>query len=208
MREPYLQTGFVRLCWQKLFHLMVLNGLFLLCSAGVLTIPAALTALSRGCQALLLEEPHPFRSFFRIFRESLLGALPLGLLFPLAPAALGYGCLFYVQNAAERPLFTACAVFCLLWCCLLFFYACFAYGMYARVRLSPWAAVKNSFVLLFRGYALGWLLAALLLAAAEGAMLPYTLPWLVLLGASLPCFAAARGTVPVLEHLIMKEELV
>ena len=52
------------------------------------------------------------------------------------------------------------------------------------------------------------LLAALLLAAAEGAMLPYTLPWLVLLGASLPCFAAARGTVPVLEHLIMKEELV
>ena len=99
MREPYLQTGFIRLCWQKLFHLMVLNGLFLLCSAGVLTIPAALTALSRGCQALLLEEPHPFRGFFRIFRESLLGA-------------------------------------------------------------------------------------------------------------SLPCFAAARGTVPVLEHLIMKEELV
>ena len=40
MREPYLQTGFIRLCWQKLFHLMVLNGLFLLCSAGVLTIPA------------------------------------------------------------------------------------------------------------------------------------------------------------------------
>lgn len=89
MREPYLQTGFIRLCWQKLFHLMVLNGLFLLCSAGVLTIPAALTALSRGCQALLLEEPHPFRGFFRAFRESLLGALPLGLLFPLAPAALG-----------------------------------------------------------------------------------------------------------------------
>lgn len=70
MREPYLQTGFVRLCWQKLFHLMVLNGLFLLCSAGVLTIPAALTALSRGCQALLLEEPHPFRGFFRAFREA------------------------------------------------------------------------------------------------------------------------------------------
>lgn len=206
MCEPYLQTGFVRLCWQKLFHLMVLNVLFLLCSAGVLTIPAALTALSHGCQALLLEEPHPFRSFFRAFRESLLRALPLGLLFPLAPAALGYGCLFYVQNAAEWPLFTACAVFCLLWCCLTFFCACLAYGMYARVRLSPWAAMKNGFVLLFRGYALGWLLAALLLAAAEGAMLPYTLPWLVLLGVSLPCFVATRGTMPVLKYLIVKEE--
>ena len=206
MCEPYLQTGFVRLCWQKLFHLMVLNVLFLLCSAGVLTIPAALTALSHGCQALLLEEPHPFRSFFRAFRESLLRALPLGLLFPLAPAALGYGCLFYVQNAAEWPLFTACAVFCLLWCCLTFFCACLAYGMYARVRLSPWAAMKNGFVLLFRGYALGWLLAALLLAAAEGAMLPYTLHWIVLLGVSLKCFVATRGTMQVLKYLIVKEE--
>lgn len=37
-------------------------------------------------------------------------------------------------------------------------------------------------------------------------MLPYTLPGLVLLGASLPCFAAVRGTMPVLEHLIVKEE--
>lgn len=206
MREPYLQTGFVRLCWQKLFHLMVLNVLFLLCCAGVLTVPAALTALSRSCQALLLEELHPFRSFFRTFRGSLAGALPLGLLFPLAPAALGYGCLFYVQNAAEQPLLTACAVFCLLWCCLMFFCACFAYGMYARVKLSPWAAMKNSFVLLFRGHAFGWLLAALLLAAVGGTMLPYTLPGLVLLGASLPCFTAVRGTMPVLEHLIVKEE--
>ena len=206
MREPYLQTGFIRLCWQKLFHLMVLNVLFLLCCAGVLTVPAALTALSRGCQALLLEAPHPVRSFFRTFRGSLAGALPLGLLFPLAPAALGYGCLFYVQNAAEQPLLTACAVFCLLWCCLMFFCACFAYGMYARVKLSPWAAMKNSFVLLFRGHAFGWLLAALLLAAVGGTMLPYTLPGLVLLGASLPCFTAVRGTMPVLEHLIVKEE--
>lgn len=206
MGNPYLQTGFVRLCWQKLFHLMVLNVLFWLCSAGVLTIPAALTALFRGCQALLMEEPHPFRSFFRTFRESLPGALPLGLLFPLAPAALGYGCLFYVQNAAQQPLLTACAVFCLLWCCLMFFCACLAYGMYARVKLSPWAAMKNSFVLLFRGHALGWLLTALLLAAVGAAMLPYTLPALMLLGASLPCFAASRGTLPVLEHLIVKEE--
>lgn len=206
MGNPYLQTGFVRLCWQKLFHLMVLNVLFWLCSAGVLTIPAALTALFRGCQALLMEEPHPFRSFFRTFRESLPGALPLGLLFPLAPAALGYGCLFYVQNAAQQPLLTACAVFCLLWCCLMFFCACLAYGMYAWVKLSPWAAMKNSFVLLFRGHALGWLLTALLLAAVGAAMLPYTLPALMLLGASLPCFAASRGTLPVLEHLIVKEE--
>ena len=31
MREPYFQTGFLRLCWQKLFWLIVWNLLFLLC---------------------------------------------------------------------------------------------------------------------------------------------------------------------------------
>ena len=39
--------------------------------------PAAATALCRGCQTLLLEQPRPFRSFFRAFRAHLLTALPL-----------------------------------------------------------------------------------------------------------------------------------
>lgn len=155
MRETYLQAGFVRLCWQKLFPLMVLNVLFLLCCLGVLTIPAAATALCRGCQALLLEQPGPFRSFFRAFRAHLLTALPLGLMFPAAPALLSYGCLFYMQNAAQTPFLTVCAVFCLLCACLTCFAACFAYPMLARVELSPWAVIKNSFLLTFRGYAFG-----------------------------------------------------
>ena len=206
MRETYLQAGFVRLCWQKLFPLMVLNVLFLLCCLGVLTIPAAATALCRGCQTLLLEQPRPFRSFFRAFRAHLLTALPLGLMFPAAPALLSYGCLFYMQNAAQTPFLTVCAVFCLLCACLTCFAARFAYPMLARVELSPWAVIKNSFLLTFRGYAFGWLLLSALLAAALAALFPYTLPLVLLLGASLPCFAAVRGTQPVLERLIEKEE--
>ena len=30
MREPYFQKGFLRLCWQKLFWLIMWNLLFLL----------------------------------------------------------------------------------------------------------------------------------------------------------------------------------
>ena len=41
--------------------------------------------------------------------------------------------------------------------------------------------------------------------AVMALLLPYSLPWLVLLGGSLPCFTAARGALPVIDDLIVKE---
>ena len=76
MREPYFQTGFLRLCWQKLFWLIVWNLLFLLCCLPVVTAPAAATALACVCQGMLLEEPRLFRRFFRSFRQNFLPSLP------------------------------------------------------------------------------------------------------------------------------------
>ena len=35
--------------------------------------------------------------------------------------------------------------------------------------------------------------------------LPYSLPLILLLGASLPCFTAARGILPLIDTLIRKE---
>ena len=52
---------------------------------------------------------------------------------------------------------------------------------------------------------LGWLLLALALTAVMALLLPYSLPWLALLGGSLPCFTAARGTLPVIDDLVVKE---
>ena len=52
---------------------------------------------------------------------------------------------------------------------------------------------------------LGWLLLALALTAVMALLLPYSLPWLALLGGSLPCFTAARVTLTVIDDLIVKE---
>ena len=83
---------------------MVLNLLTLAGCLPILTIPAALTALSRSCQDLLLEKPRPIRGFCRTFRTHLLPALPLGLLFPLTPAAALYGCLCQGNSGPDQHL--------------------------------------------------------------------------------------------------------
>lgn len=124
-----VEKGLVRQCWRHLFSLMVLNLLTLAGCLPILTIPAALTALSRSCQDLLLEKPRPIRGFWRTFRTHLLPALPLGLLFPLTPAAALYGCLFYVQNAGNRPWLLIPGIFCLLVGCLAVFASGLAYPM-------------------------------------------------------------------------------
>ncbi len=200
-----VEKGLVRQCWRHLFSLMVLNLLTLAGCLPILTIPAALTALSRSCQDLLLEKPRPIRGFWRTFRTHLLPALPLGLLFPLTPAAALYGCLFYVQNAGNRPWLLIPGIFCLLVGCLAVFTSGLAYPMLARADLSARAVLRNSFLLLFRGCGFGTLLLSALLGAGMVLLFPHSLPALVLLGASLPAFTAAYGTLPALDALVVKK---
>ena len=64
-----VEKGLVRQCWRHLFSLMILNLLTLAGCLPVLSIPAALTALSRSCQDLLLEKPRqPCTAAFSMYR--------------------------------------------------------------------------------------------------------------------------------------------
>ena len=63
MQRDYRTAGFVRLCFEKLLPLMVLNLLFLLTCLPVLTAPAGWTALCRAGQSLQREEKPPIRYF-------------------------------------------------------------------------------------------------------------------------------------------------
>lgn len=209
MRQSYLQTGFLRLCWEKLFWLIVFNLLFLLCCVPVLTIPAAVTALSAACQGLLLEQPQPVRRFFRSFAENFIPSLPLGLLLIAAPGALCYGCVFYGQSAQGAGFLTVLSMFCLIWVFLSFCVGSFAFQMLARVKLKPSAVLRNAFLLTFMQAraVIGWMVLSLFLLVVIWLLFPYSLPWIVLLGGALPCFAAARGTLPIIDTMIVKEEL-
>lgn len=210
MQEPYSRTGFVRLCWEKLFCLIVLNILFLVCCVPVLTIPGAVTALSCACQGALLEEPHLLRRFFRSFRANFTPSIPLGLLLLVGPMALGYGCVFYYQSAQGQGFLMALSIFCFVWVFLAFCMGVFAFQMLARVNLKVGAAVRNAFYLTFwqAKAVFGWMLLSFGLMAVIWLLFPYSLPWILLLGGSLPCFAAARGVLPVIDTMIVKEETV
>ena len=208
MQEPYLQMGFIRLCWEKLFWLILLNILFLVCCMPVLTIPAAVTALSCACQGALLEQSHLVRRFFRSFRSNLAASIPLGLLFIAGPIALCYGCVFYYQSAQGEGFLVVLSVFCLVWVFLLFCIGAFAFQMLARVNLKISAVLRNAFCLIFsqKKMIFGWLLLPFGMLSAIWLLFPYSVPWIVLLGGSLPCFAAARGVLPVIDTMIVKEE--
>lgn len=164
MQRDYRTAGFVRLCFEKLLPLMVLNLLFL-------------------------------------------PSLPLGLLFFAGPAAILYGGWFYFQLTEGAGVGAVLACFCLIGSYLLWCIGALAFQMQARVELKLPALLKNAICLTFRcpALVLGWLLLALALTAVMALLLPYSLPWLALLGGSLPCFTAARGTLPVIDDLIVKE---
>ena len=207
MQEDYRSAGFVRLCFEKLLPLVVLNLLFLLTCLPVLTAGAGWTALCSACQGLLLDEKQPYRRFWSAFRINFLPSLPLGVIFFAGPAAVLYGCWFYFRLSEGTGFAVAISCFCLICGYLLWCAGSFAFSMLARVKLKFSALLKNAFALTFRfpRPALGWLLLSFALTAAVVLLLPYSFPWLALLGAALPCFTASRGVLPVIDDLIVKE---
>ncbi len=67
--------------------------------------------------------------------------------------------------------------------------------------------LRNSFLLLFRGYTFAALLLSTLLGAGMILLFPHSLPAPVLPGASLPAFTAAYGTLPTLDTLVVKKAI-
>lgn len=102
MQEGYRSVGFARLCFERLLPLVVLNILFLLTCLPVLTASAGWTALCSACQGLLLDEKQPYRRFWRAFRVNFLPSLLLGVIFFAGPAAVLYGCWFYLPSLGEN----------------------------------------------------------------------------------------------------------
>lgn len=207
MQEGYRSVGFARLCFERLLPLVVLNILFLLTCLPVLTASAGWTALCSACQGLLLDEKQPYRRFWRAFRVNFLPSLLLGVIFFAGPAAVLYGCWFYFRLSERMGFAAAISCFCLICSYLLWCAGSFAFSMLARVELKFSALLKNAFTLIFRfpRLALGWLLLSFALTAAVILLLPYSFPWLALLGAALPCFAASRGVLPVIDDFVVKE---
>lgn len=208
MDGQYYHKGFIRMCWDNLFRLVCFNLLFIVCCLPVLTIPAALTALNRTCQNMLYGEKTTVRQFFHSFRENIISALPIGLLFAFGSAALIYGCLFYYNLSQGRGVAIVAAIFCLVCVYILYCMGIYAFAMLARVELKTVCIIRNAFILTFRQTSLvkSWGVLSFALLAAFVYCFPYSTPVLCLLGFSLPCFAASRGALPIIDDLIVRSD--
>ena len=199
--------GFVVLCFEKLLPLIVLNIFFLLTCLPVFTLPAGWTAMNRGCQELFLDHKGGGRKFWRSVRENFFASLLPGVIFLAGPMALFYGSLFYYRLSEGMGIFLILALSCFVSGYLLSCVGVFAFQMLAHVTLRSAALLKNAFYLTFCNHriVLGWLLLSFALSAVIFLLFPYSLPWALLLGASLPCFISTRGVLPVIDTTIVKE---
>lgn len=88
--------------------MILANAIFLLFCLPVVTIPAALTALSRVYIVLLNDGyVQVFRDFYKEFKESFVNSLFLGLLYAAATALLFIAARFYPSMAKDETVATA-----------------------------------------------------------------------------------------------------
>lgn len=133
---------------REFFELVKLNLLFLLFCIPIITIPAALTAMSRITLSMVRDEPYFMwtdflRSFRTNFRQSLLGGAPLLLVTSIA----GLGVLFYGPMLPTHPVFYLLAGICFLAFVMLSIMDFYFFPMVALLELKLVALLKNALYL-------------------------------------------------------------
>lgn len=147
------KKGFVRFfetLWREFFNLLKLNLLFLLSCIPIVTIPAALTAMSRICITMVWDQNsfmwHDYWvAFKRDFWQSTIG----GLVFALALAAFSMSTWFYNQMALINQFFMIFAAISACMILLTLVAGMYYFPMVAMVALPTGKMLKNAIVLPF-----------------------------------------------------------
>ena len=187
--------------------LVKLNLLFLLSSLPLATLPAALFAMQAVVRRMVRDEPVDcFYHYRAAFVQGFKTAYPAFLL--VAAPLLGSGCgmLCYLRFAAGNPLFllpfALCStVFLLTMLASAYFYPALSDGWTVREALRP-------AVILGAGRPLRALLAALSvygLTLAAVLAFPISVPYLLLIGFTLPCLLSNFFTRTVVRQYLRKD---
>lgn len=198
--------------WRRLlpqsFELIKLNLLFLLCCLPLISIPAALTAMTRINIRLIEEESCDLLAdFLHTFRTEFLPSLKAGLTLAAGLLLFGYVFWFYQTAQADQPLFlTMVRSASLLPLLLLYGALCYVQVMLAFVSLSTWALLKNGLfltVICLKSTIL-CLLSGILLIAIEMTSLPYSAPFVILFGFSFWNYSCTYCVLPeIKKHIVI-----
>lgn len=136
---------FFHILFSHFNKVLLANAVFLLFCLPVVTIPAALTALSRVYIVLLNDGyVQVFRDFYKEFKESFVNSLLLGLLYAAATALLFIAARFYPSMAKDETV--AMLIFCAATAAAIIVNVIFSYAfpMNAQFKLKARHIVKNS----------------------------------------------------------------
>lgn len=148
--EPPPSKGAARFFFLMATHfpkMLTLNLLFLLFCLPIVTIPAALSGMSRVCMLLMREGVcFVWTDFFSEFKASFLKSIPI-FLFNAFWVVSAYFCFLYGQNNGELSfVLFAFAVLFLIFGLLL---SCYTFAMQAICRLRNADIIRNAISLIF-----------------------------------------------------------
>lgn len=203
-----MKESFLKVVWQNLLTLILLNLAYIAASLPIITIPAATVGLYRGAVCCLRGKNGVLAEFWKAFRTSILSTLPVGLLFGALLAATAYGCIFYRMNYSGQFLLLPISIFCMIALYLCYTAMIYAFTMLATVELPGKKLIKNAFLLLLvdAKSLFTWpaLSAAVLLCSIL--LFPRSLVMLLLLSFSMAAMLGAKGAMPLIEQYITEDD--
>ena len=200
---------FLDTLWREFFALIKLNLLFLVFCIPVVTIPAALTAMSKVTVMMVRDENcflwHEFwEAFKRDFGRSLLG----GVVILLALGIFGLSTWFYYMLSQVNKLFIVLAA--ASGCMLLgaYFTSMYFFPMLATVELPTGKLLKNSLILGFTSVkrTLPSAFFCLLLSFLGVGLLPFSAPFVLLIQFSLVSLVGCFWVIKPIDEKILGKE--
>lgn len=190
--------------------LIKLNLVFFVFCLPLISIPAALTAMTKVSILLQREEPVSVLSdFFQAFRDEFFCSLLCGLVLGSVLLLFGYVFWFYQTMPAEgNTAITLLRAMTALPLVLCYCAACYLCVMNAVVELSFGPRLRNalSLTVVCLRSTLFCLAAGLLFGSLAFLGMPYALPFFIAVGFSLWNYCCTYYALPSVERYILKED--
>ncbi|MBQ6469809.1 MAG: ATP-binding cassette domain-containing protein [Lachnospiraceae bacterium] len=130
------------------WELLKLNLLFIVSCLGIITIPAAITAMNRICIMMEENEVHVLRrDYWNAFRRDFLRSLLGGAALAGMAALFGYAALLYAQFASTRSYLIFLGAVMIFLILLVWMTGLYFFPMNAKVDLPAGILLRNSFLL-------------------------------------------------------------
>ena len=201
---------FLRTMFREFWELMKTNFLFILSCLGVVTIPAALTALNYITLTMYRDKNHfLWRDYWKAFKTDFWRSLVGGLVFGALLTVFFIASYFYFQLTRQNGMFfivpMVLSVFLFL---VTYIAAVYFFQMLPTVDVKLWPLLKNSFMLFFLNFPrnlLALLVAAIFIFVGFG-LLPFSAVVLVCVHFSLMSLALNFITYNAVEKYVIQPE--